>query len=226
MPASEPDPTALILGRLERLERSVRIWKRVAMGALFGLSMVILARYLEPPIAQAQEAAEPPPRVEPAVRDPDHIALAKRRLILSRKGLEIVRQSARRGALMSNQRDYLYRWSYRLLGDQIYLSMEDGDPRVPDPEVYLAVSKAKPSRDRTIAFEAHRDRLLEWEQQMRPLYEQNILAPIDFMDIQSYRLEAELWLARERLKEAEAVKEFGPEPRAKAETPQVPVQTP
>ncbi|HEU5117473.1 MAG TPA: hypothetical protein VFT74_12585, partial [Isosphaeraceae bacterium] len=78
-----------------------------------------------------------------------------------------------------------------------------------------AVSNAKPSRDRTIAFEAHRDRLLEWEQQMRPLYEQNILSPIDFMDIQSYRLEAELWLARERLKEAQAVREFGPEPKAK-----------
>lgn len=212
---SEPGPEMIpqILRRLERMERSLRFWKRLALGALVALTAALLTRG-EPPRVLARQAPAPPPPAQ-GQTDPDHIALAKRRLLLSRKGLDIVRQSARNGALMSNQRDYLYRWSYRLLGDQIYLSLEDDDPRVPDPEVYLGVLDAKPNRDRTLAFQAHRDRLLEWEQQMRPLYEKGILSPIDFMDIQSYRLEAELWLARERMKEAKAVREFGPEPAEK-----------
>jgi hypothetical protein len=216
---SEPgsDMIPQILRRLERLERSLRLWKRLSLGASLALAVVLLTRQV-PPKVLAQQAPVPPPPADQE-KDPDHVALAKRRLNLSRSGLDIVRQSARQGALMSNQRDYLYRWSYRLLGDQIYLTMEDGDPRVPDPEVYLAVSDAKPSRERTLAFQAHRDRLLEWEQQMRPLYEKGILSPIDFMDIQSYRLEAELWLARERQKEAQAVREFGPEPKAKPDAP-------
>ena len=62
-----------------------------------------------------------------------------------------------------NENDDFYRWSYRVLGDQIYLTMDDDDPRVADPEVYLAVSHARPSRERLAAFQDATLRNLEHE---------------------------------------------------------------
>lgn len=218
------DPIPQILERLEKLERSLVLWRRVAGILVVVLAAVLVGRNVGGPDARAQET--PIPSTEGAIqegaakdREPDHVRLAKQRLALSRRAIEIINAATRKNATMVNQRDYLYRWSYRLLGDQIYLTLEDEDPRVPDPEVYLGVLDAKPSRERTLAFEAHRDRLLTWERSMRPYYERNILSAIDFMDIQSYRLEAELWLARERMKEKAAEREFGPQPKGELRDP-------
>jgi hypothetical protein len=189
------DAIAAMAERLERLERAHRLWKRTALlGIVFALLLasVGLLRPRRLSAGQGDEAA-------PAPTDP--LTVVRARLNMSQQALDLIRRSAQRGAQVINQREDLYRWSYRLLGDQIYVSMSADDPPVSDPEVYLAVSHARPNPERTAAFEAHLKRMRDWEELMRPLYRQQVLSTIDFLDIQSYRLEAELWLARERIKE-------------------------
>jgi hypothetical protein len=188
----DPVRFAAMAQRLDRLERAQRSWKRaISLGVALAV-LLVAAGLVRPRGAAARQGR---------VGAEDHLALARERLAISQQALEFIRRSAARGAQVINQREDFYRWSYRLLGDQIYLSMSDDDPRVADPEVYLAVSHARPDPARTAAFEAHAKRMREWEDQMRPLYRSGVLAPIDFLDVQSYRLEAELWLARERIKE-------------------------
>ncbi len=120
-----------------------------------------------PNLAPPTPSAEPQDDSEASQPD-SHIELARERLRLTQRALGVVRDAARKGANIINQSEDYYRWSYRMLGDQIYLSMADDDPRVADPEVYLAVSHARPSRDRLAAFEAHVRRMEIWEDQMRP----------------------------------------------------------
>jgi hypothetical protein len=189
-------PFAPMAGRLDRPGRAHRFWRRAAFLGIALAALHAASGLVRPRGAAAQQpgGASPPATA-------DHLALARARLKLSQQALEFIRRSAARGAQVINQREDFYRWSYRLLGDQIYLSMADDDPRVADPEVYLVVSHARPSAERTAAFEAHAQRMKEWEDLMRPLYNRQVLSPIDFLDVQSYRLEADLWLARERGKE-------------------------
>ena len=210
----DPVRWAALADRLARLERSERRWRRAAVLGVTLAGLLAAAGLVLPRGAAARQGAG---------AAADHLALARSRLALSRQALDLIRRSGERGAQVINQREDFYRWSYRLLGDQIYLSMAAADPRVADPEVYLAVSHARPNADRLAAFEAHARRMRDWEDLMLPLYRRQVLSPIDFLDVQSYRLEAELWLERERVKErAERAARPAPareEPRPKAPKP-------
>lgn len=217
---------AALTQRIERLERSGRLWRRLALAVLVAALSAAFAGTAwpladddqpEPKAAGLADDDQPEPKAAEKPGPGSHIELARARLGLSRRALGIVRNAAREGANIINQREDYYRWSYRMLGDQIYLSMSDDDPRVADPEVYLAVSDARPSPARLAAFEDHLKRMQAWEDFMRPFYNDQILSAIGFFDIQSYRLEAQLWLARERLKEArqrekDAAKDQNPPP--------------
>lgn len=187
--------------RVEALERNGRFWRRLALATLAVLAMLAafnrpMARSLA--VQNLPEDHPEEPREEAELSD---IEFARQRLELSKQAIGIIQDAARKGVNIINQRLDFYRWSYRMLGDQIYLSMDGDNPRVADPEVFLAVSETRPNPSRLAAFEDHLKRMRVWEDIMRPLYRQEILPPIAFLDIQAHRLEAQLWLARERMKE-------------------------
>jgi hypothetical protein len=133
---------------------------------------------------------------------PDEV-IARARLALGLKALGIIQRKTQLGPQVTNPVGDTYQWSMLRLGAQIYLSMGRDENRVEDPEVYLAVAKARPSRERMAAFQSHYDLMKAWEDRTRPLAEKTFMAPLDFLQIQEHRLQAELWLARERLKVAE-----------------------
>jgi hypothetical protein len=140
--------------------------------------------------------AQSPP--DPATASNDTDAIARGRLELARKALAILNSRSAQGPLANMRVPETYQWSVMMLGAQIYLSMAKDEPRVEDPEVYLAVSKSRPSAERLAAFEAHWKRMKTWEDRLLPVARQSVLPEFDFMVVQSHRLQAELWLARER----------------------------
>jgi hypothetical protein len=192
-------PLAELADRLDRLEHVNRIWRRLALAG-FTLAALLVANSLGRPRTLTAQQTEPPSS-KAVEGPPDHLKLAENRLRLARRALAIVNESAERGFQIANQQQDYYRWSYRLLGDQIYLSLNDDDPRVANPEVYLAISHAKPNPARLAAFSDHLKRMIWWEDLNRPLASKGTMSVLAFSDIQATRIEAELWLARERLRQ-------------------------
>jgi hypothetical protein len=125
-------------------------------------------------------------------------AASEARLALSKQAIDVIRRPARDGALFVGRREDFYRWSRRQLGDELFLSLPESGPRAADPEVYLTLARSRPSPVRVAAFEEHLHRMRELESAMLPLKEQRLLSALDFLEVQAHRLEAELWLARER----------------------------
>lgn len=129
-------------------------------------------------------------------------AVVKARIKLSRQALDAIRRAKRDGASALKSRTEVYRWSRRLLGDRLYASSSGDEPRVTDPEAYFALPASRTNPERLAAFEEHFQRMEELEASMRPLCERRILTALEFLEVQAYRLEAELWLARERAKDS------------------------
>jgi hypothetical protein len=173
---------------------SHRLHSTVAVLAL--LTLPIAATRSEP----RQDAKADQPEVAPRASD-DRADIARAQLKTARQALEMIRRSSELGAPIVNQPRDVHRWSTRLLGAQIYLSLPEDTPRTADPEVYFALATAAPTPERTTAFEDHLKRMRNWESTLRPLYERGILSALEFLEIQSHRLEAEFWLARERSRE-------------------------
>jgi hypothetical protein len=119
---------------------------------------------------------------------------------MARKALDLIGRRTPQGSLVDRPIHEAYRWSLRLLGAEIYLSMGDDELKVEDPEVYLAVPHARPSAARVRAFQDHLGRMKSWENRWRSLMERSYLSAFELMEAQHHVLEAELWLARERLK--------------------------
>jgi hypothetical protein len=165
----------------------------VAIAAILALP---LAARIDP-----RQDAGVPAREEPVPRTDVRADIAKAQLKTARQALEMIRRSSELGAPIVNQPRDVHRWSTRLLGAQIYLSLPEDTPRTADPEVYFALATAAPTPERTTAFEDHLKRMRNWESTLRPLYERGILSALEFLEIQSHRLEAEFWLARERSRE-------------------------
>ncbi|MEO6810251.1 MAG: hypothetical protein ABI353_14140 [Isosphaeraceae bacterium] len=203
LPKGEGVPSlAELARRLDRLERANRVWRRLALTG-FALVVLLAASTLGRPRPLAAQQPEPA-AVKAVEGSPDHVKFAEDRLRLAKKAIGIVNELADRGFQIANQRQDYYRWSYRMLGDQIYLSLTDADPRVADPEVYLAVTHAKANPARFAAFTAHLKRMIWWEDLNRPLARKGTISVLAYSDVQAARIEAELWLARERLKETDA----------------------
>jgi hypothetical protein len=187
----EHDSLDALCRRLRRLERENRGW-RSAGAALVLAGLVIPAASLAHRRAEARQ--EPPAAARANVPE----SIVRNRLELARKALAIIRRKTALGPQVSHPVQDTYRWSVLQLGTQIYLSMGNDEPKVEDPEVYLAITTARPSRNRLAAFQAHYDLMKYWEDRLRPLADSTIMAPLDFLDVQQHRLQAELWLAREK----------------------------
>ena len=189
----DADRIEVMAARLDRLERENRRWRRGGAALLIALAALTAGGVARLPRLRAQD---PPPRM----KDPS-VEIAERRLAVSRKALETIDATMAIGAPVFNQVGDVYVWSYSMLGDQIYLSMGADETRVEDPEVFLAVSKARANPARLAAFEAHFKRMQKWEDRLRPLARNGTMSNLDFLKLQSNRLQAELLLERERVKE-------------------------
>ena len=126
--------------------------------------------------------------------------LARERREVSKRALGIIDRSWEIGAPVRDAAGDVHMWSSRLLGTEIYLSMAEGETRVEDAEVYLSLTGIKPNPNRTTAFEQHLARMRSWENRLRRLADQGVMSTIGFLDVESRRIQAELWLARERQK--------------------------
>jgi hypothetical protein len=186
--------TQSLTTRLDRLERENRRWRLGALALVIGCLSVVVGRMGEHRVLAARAADEANNAPE------DALASVRSRQKLSREALDIIRASWKVGAPVLNQPNDIYRWSTRLLGAQIYLSMGAEEIRVEEPEVYLALTNVKPNSERLEAFEAHLQRMRDWEDRLRPLARGKIMAPLDFKNIQANRYQAEVWLARERMR--------------------------
>jgi hypothetical protein len=80
------------------------------------------------------------------------------------------------------------------------LSLSADEPRTQDVEVYLTLMHCRPKAERLAAFEDHVARMRTWEKKFRPLAGNGTLSTLDFLELQARRLQAEAWLAREKLK--------------------------
>ena len=191
-------PIDALARRFDRLERQNRRLRRAV--ALLGVAAVALAipgAWRARPVAARQ--AERQAAGNPAA-DRSPAELVRERLDLSRRALDIITKSWSRGAPVMNQAGDVYAWSSRLMGTQIYLSMAEGEARVEDPEVYLGLSNIQPNPGRTAAFRDHLARMRAWEDRLRPLAKSGVLSTLGFLEVEPRRVQAELWLARERQK--------------------------
>jgi hypothetical protein len=194
-----------VIRRLERLERegdrlrqSARRWRG------FGLITLVMVVAM----AAVGAAAIPPGQEDRESSDPEGIVREHRDL--ASRSLETINQSFERGVAESRLADAAYLFSYRMLSAELYLGLPEDGPRTMEPELYLTTGLAPSTPSRLASFEAHRDRMLRWEERFRPLARDRIVSPLAFAELQSRRLEAEAWLARERLRAAGAAEDPSP----------------
>jgi hypothetical protein len=192
MNTPERDEVIRRLDRLERegdrLRRSARRWREVGLIAVVGAAAAAVGA-AGPGFQEDREASDPGAIVE------EHRDLAAR-------SLETINRSFERGVAESRLADSAYVFSCRMLSAELYLGLPEGGPRTMDPELYLTTGLAPSTPGRLASFEEHRDRMLRWEERFRPLARDRIVSPLAFAELQSRRLEAETWLARERLRAA------------------------
>ncbi|MBX6315259.1 MAG: hypothetical protein IRY99_20465 [Isosphaeraceae bacterium] len=183
---------AVLIERIERLERASRRWRHTCAVAVAVAALLAIAVSYRPGTASAQQVERP----EAAGGNP--IELAKARLERARRSLAILERVVARGNPVTNQAKTVYFWSLRQLGDELFLSLHQNELKTEDPEIYLAAAQGPPNAQRIAAFEGHLRRMQEWEDRFRPLYDQGIMSVIEFMEVQDNRLQAQLWLAREK----------------------------
>ncbi|QDV38909.1 hypothetical protein [Tautonia plasticadhaerens] len=172
----------------DRLRRSGRRWRLVGLAAT-AMAMASAAV----PGMQGEDRAGPG-------EGPDPSAIVEERRALAVRALETIERSFERGVAESRLADAAYAFSTRVLSGELYLGLPEGGPRTLDPELYLANGLAPSTPERLASFEAHRDRMLRWEERFRPLARDRIVSPLAFAELQARRLEADAWLARERLR--------------------------
>jgi hypothetical protein len=180
--------------RLERLERENRRWRWAGALAVVATAGLVCIGTMWPRVVEARQSA---PLSEEAK---DSAALVEDQLQLTRRALKIIEQTETRGAMIPNPVTQVYEWSTRSLAAQIYLSMSKDEPKTQNIEVYLSLAKCEPKAKRVAAFEDHLARMRHWENKFRPLVSSGKLSVLDYLHIQTNRLQAETWLARERLK--------------------------
>lgn len=168
----------------------------VAGCLVLGASLAI-ARQREGPAVGARD--DQSPSASPELRAIEEIFQVQ--IKESKHALRIIDQSALRGAPATNNVAFsVYLWSRRLLEAQLYLSLPANGTRTADPEVYLASISAASTTERRAAFGDHLRRLKTWEERSEPLYRSGVMSALDYMDIMMRRVQAEQWVARDRLK--------------------------
>jgi hypothetical protein len=178
-----------------------REWRR---GSRIGAVLATLSLVLVAAFALWHSKAEATQDQAQRVTEEETRALVAKRGKLARQAVDLITRKTPQGPLVNNPRHELYLWSLRLLGAEIYLSMNDEELKVEDPEVYLAVAKARPSAARERAFDDHLKRMQAWEAGWRLLVERNVMSPFQLLEVQHHVLEAQLWVNREKLKQQKA----------------------
>jgi hypothetical protein len=196
------------LDRLEqtnqRLEEECRRLGRQAHRGK-GISRLALLVAIAAPIVghtgRTIEAQQAVPKGEPAT---DATAVVAAQRALCRRALEIIELATVRGVPAHDQAYQEFAWSSRLLGTEIYLSLAKEEPKTESPEVYLTLPGIKPNPERLAAFEGFFQRMKRWEERLRELVERGAMSPLDYANVEERRLQAEAWVAREKLKSKQA----------------------
>ena len=148
------------------------------------------------------EARQAVPKGEPAAEATAAVAAQR---VLCRRALEIIELATVRGIPAHDQAYQEFAWSSRLLGTEIYLSLANDEPRTESPEVYLTLPGIKPNPERLAAFEGFLQRMRRWEERLRQLVDRGAMSPLEYANVEERRLQAEAWVAREKLKSRQAV---------------------
>jgi hypothetical protein len=125
-------------------------------------------------------------------------AMVKKQLARSLTLLELLDRSLAIGAAVPATSLETYFWSRHILECRLFLDPGEGAPRVQDIEFYLAQARGPARPAQVAAFEEHLGRMKALEARLRPLAERRIISPFDFAKLEYARLEAEIWLAREK----------------------------
>ena len=197
------DPTIDAMARrLDRLDRENRRLKWAGGLAAAGVAVALAFPGAWRPRPAAAGQVERPAAVgqveRPEPADRPAAELVQERLEVAQKAIGIIMRSWARGAPDTNSAGEIYYWSTVVLGSHLFLSMAEGEPRVENANAYLALKAVKPNPARIVAFEQHLARMRTWEDRLRPLAQKGVLSTLGFLSIESRRLEAEIWLARER----------------------------
>lgn len=202
MEAPRPDRLPQRVDRLERqcrrLERQLQRWKLLAVVVAAAL-LSVACRDLAVRSTHAQQPDSPRLR-SPSERPSDPEALYEDQRRLATRALSIIDQATRRGIPAVDQASQEYSWSTRRLGAQIYLSLRGNAPKASDPDVFLSIPGIGPDPQRLAAFDAHLRRMKNWEQRLNDVARRGAVSILDLTVAEWRRLQAETWLARERLK--------------------------
>lgn len=122
-------------------------------------------------------------RQDPAPGSSSPSELVEAQINLARRALKLIDQSSSMGAPVDNAQGRTYGWSRRLMAAQVSLAATEPDPHA----------------SRLAAFEAHYNRMRGWEERLRPRVRSGQLSSLDFAEAEFYRLEAETWMANEKM---------------------------
>lgn len=195
-----------VLGlRIDRLEQEHERWNRRAarfrLAACAVLVAVFGSLFRDLPVRTTRAQQPDAKGLERSLdRSSDPQALYEDQQRLARKALSMIDQATRRGIPAVDQATQEYLWSTRLLGAQIYLSLPASAPKASDPEVFLSLPRIAPDPKRLAAFETHLRRMKIWEDRLHEVSRRGALSVLDLTSAEYRRLQAEIWLARERLK--------------------------
>jgi hypothetical protein len=117
---------------------------------------------------------------------------------LSLRSIELLDRSLAIGAAVQATGLETYFWSRHVLEARLFLDPGDGAPRVQDIELYLAQARGPAQPAQVAAFEEHARRMKALEERLRPLAERRLLSAFDWVKVEFARLEAAVWLAREK----------------------------
>lgn len=122
-------------------------------------------------------------RQDPAPGTASPTELVEAQVALAKRALKLIDQSSSLGAPVDNAQGRTYGWSRRLMAAQVSLAATEPDPHA----------------SRLAAFGAHYNRMRGWEERLRPRVRSGQLSSLDFAEAEFYRIEAETWLANEKL---------------------------
>ena len=176
-----------------RMDRSRSGWG-LQLGT-FGVAVAMLAVAsvgLPPRSAVCAQQEAPRPAGEDSAS-----GIARKQLRLSEEALGLIAKSRDLGAPVAMVWADTIFWSRQVLEARLFLSFPDREGRTQDVEVYLHAAKGAAVADRLAAFADHLARMKALENQYRPLFQQGNLSAFHFARIESARLQAEIWQARE-----------------------------
>jgi hypothetical protein len=125
-------------------------------------------------------------------------ALVEKKLQTCLRVVTLIEKSRRMGAPVRASAQELTLWSRQVLEARIYLSLTRDERKTQDIEVYLSLAKGPANPARVAAFEQYARAMKAQEDLFRPQFEAGNLSAYDFAMLEAIRLQAEIWLSREK----------------------------